>query len=86
MRVREGLKTEIKFFFSKYLFCILISLISEGEQFPLTACYRLPSHRHAFSEVYIFFWRCLVSIFSHYYCLFMISQLSIKVSDILIYD
>ena len=50
MRVRERLKTEIKFFFSKCLFCILISLsqntiylnlnkkyvFSEGEQLPLT--------------------------------------------------
>ena len=49
MRVRERLKTEIKFFFSKYLFCIMITLrqnliqnllkryvFSEGEQFPLT--------------------------------------------------
>ena len=30
MRVRERLKTEMKFFFSKYLFCILISLTRAG--------------------------------------------------------
>ena len=47
MRVRERLETEIKFFFSKYLFCIRITkpksylklikkyVFSEGEQFPL---------------------------------------------------
>ena len=36
MRVREILKTEIKLFFSKYLFCILISLtrapLGSGDQ------------------------------------------------------
>ena len=49
VRVRERLQIKITFFFSKYLFCILISLsqnhlenlikkyvLSEGEQFPLS--------------------------------------------------